>query len=148
MTNGRSYLWRVPFLPRHDFSGSRRHLRSSPPACVSRGVQIGCRMKLAMQIAHDRLTLWGQRVACVERFLGVQREKTSCQTSPSVVSFGLCMLVMMEEMSLRRGEEEKKKTLQHAGVHQGHTVDLNPSLRRGSPGSRLANYHHAVRCVT
>lgn len=58
-------------------------------ACVcARGVQIGCRMKLAMQILHDRLTLGGQRVVGVEWFLAVQREKTSCQTSPSVVGGG------------------------------------------------------------
>lgn len=74
--------------------------------CVH-GVQIGCRVKLAMQIPPDRLTLRGQHVVCVEWFLGVQREKSSCQTSPAVVSFGLCRLVMMEEMSLRRGEEKK-----------------------------------------
>lgn len=148
MTNGRTYLRRVPFLLRH-FSNRKfaviatcrtRCLRSAGDAQLlcARGVQIGCRMKLATQNPHDRLTLWGQHVVCVEWFLGVQGEKTSCQTSPSVVSFGLCRLLMMEEMSLRRVD---------AGVHQGHTVDLNPSLRPGSPGSRLANYN-AVRCVT
>lgn len=54
-------------------------------------------------------------MSCVEWFLGVQREKTSCQTSPLVVSFGLCRLVMMEEMSLLRGEEKKN----HPGTHSG-----------------------------